>query len=251
MIVAHAFRRVGFRTIQSEYYKDPETGKSREIDVSASMQRFVHDILTRVRFCVECKLARDRPWIMFTSSDIMLADPARVVQRPASTLGYALLESICRRKDIQNLPNFLVPERPGYGLTQAFTSGQDVPYAAIMAAAKATIAEAEDADRGSRSQGPICEILFPVVVIDGTLFECYLDEADEVITEEIRIGTLVWRSPVVGMPHTIVQVVTLPAFEDFVEGAGRTSFALLETCEEELVELSKTIPEEAPRWRAQ
>lgn len=250
MMVAQTFRRAGFVTIQSEFYDDPETGKSREIDVSAWMQRELHDILVRVQFCIECKLSKDKPWVMFTSSDIRLADPARISQRAASILGLALLVSISQREDICNLPVFQIPERPGYALTQAFSTGHDVPYTAVISAAKASLAEAKDANRWSRTVGPACEIVFPVVVIDGLLFECYLKEAGEVVVEEIEAGTLVWRSPVVGMPHTIVQVVTLPAIGNFVREAFETSYALLEKCENEILELSKKIPADAPRYES-
>lgn len=240
MAVARAFRRAGFRTIQSEYYKDSETGKPREIDVSAFIDSYAGDagnVLMRIHFCVECKLAKDKPWVMFTSADLVLSDIARVVQRAASDLGHDLLRTICRREDIQNLPAFLLPERPGYGLAQAFAGGQDVPYSAIMGAAKAAIAEVKESNSYS-PDFPICEISFPVVVVDGKLFECFLGHAGKVIIEEIKAGTILWRSPIVGMPHTIVQVVTLPAVDDFLKGAKETSFALF-ACQREMKNLLK------------
>lgn len=242
MVVARAFRKAGFSTIQSDYYKDPETGIFREIDLSAHADNEVHDVLLRVSFRIECKLAHEKPWVVFTSSNISLADPARIAQRASSTLGQALLESICKRKDICSLPLFYVPERPGYGLIQAFTSGQDVPFSAVMGAAKASLAEVEFSDEVSRTYESICEISFPVVVIDGLLFECYLNQAGEVETEPISSGTLLWRSPVVKMPHTIVHIVTLPAINEFVKGATETARKLLGSCNDELEKLPKQIP---------
>lgn len=240
MTVARAFRKVGFHIIQSEYYDDPETGKHREIDVSSSIQKRMNNFLGRVGFCVECKLAKDKPWIIFTSLEIQLADPARIVQRVASSLGHVLLNRVCEHEDIQDLPMFCIPQRPGYGLTQAFTDNEDIPYSAVMAAAKAAFAQAKSADEAAFMK-PVCEILFPVVVIDGKLFECYLDSSGEVITGEICTGTLVWRSPVIGMPHTIVHIVTLPVIDSFVQEARETSVALLKVCGSEQAELSKSI----------
>jgi hypothetical protein len=247
MVVARAFGKAGFSIIQSEYYKDPETGIFREIDLSAHAMNDVHDVLLEVNFTIECKLARDKPWVMFTSSNISLADPARITQRASSTLGQALLESICKRKDICSLPLFYVPERPGYGLTQVFTSGQDAPFSAVMGAAKASLAEVKFSDEVSRTHGPICEVSFPVVVIDGLLFECHLNQAGEVETEPISSGTLLWRSPVIGMPHTIVHIVTLPAVDKFVQGAIETARTLLGSCNGELEKLLKQIPRNARR----
>ena len=243
MTVARAFTKVGFYIIQSEYYDDPETGKPREIDVSASIQKSMDKFMGRVGFCVECKLAKDKPWIIFTSLERQLADPARIVQRVASSLGHVLLNRVHKREDIQDLPMFRIPERAGYGLTQAFAAErQDVPYSAVMSAAKAAFAQAKRADEAAFMK-PVCEVLFPVVVIDGKLFECYLDSGGEVITGEICTGTLVWRSPVIGMPHTIVHIVTLPAIDSFVQEARETSVALLKVCESEQAELSKSISE--------
>jgi len=249
MLTARAFRKLHFHAIQADYYDDPETGKPREIDVSASMQTETNDTLFVVRFCIECKLARDKPWVIFTSSDIKLADPARIVQRAASSLGHALLENIHKLEDIRNLPVFLIPERPGYGLTQSFTNGQDTPYAAIMSAAKAAIAEANDADRFSKLVAPVCAIVFPVVVIDGLLLECYLDERNQMMVEEVQRGILVWRSQIVGMPHTIVHVITLQALDDFVHEAEKTSLALLLTCDKELAEIVKSLPKKSYKMK--
>lgn len=241
MTVARTFTKVGFHIIQSEYYDDPETGKPREIDVSASIQKSMNKFMGRVGFCVECKLAKDKPWIIFTSLERQLADPARIVQRAASSLGHVLLDRLHTRKDIQDLPMFRIPERSGYGLTQAFTDKEDIPYSAVMAAAKAALALAKRVDAAYVNS--ICEILFPVVVIDGKLFECYLDRAGEVVTSEIKSGTLVWRGQVIGMPHTIVHIVTLPAIDSFVQEARETSVALLKVCESEQAELSKSFSE--------
>ena len=78
MLVGQAFRKAGFFVVQSDYYPDPETGKPREIDVCAHIQRDSHGILAGVVYTIECKLARDKPWVLFTSADIQLAGLARV-----------------------------------------------------------------------------------------------------------------------------------------------------------------------------
>src|SRR4051812_46473888 len=87
MRVARAFRASRFRVIQSEYYSDPETKASREIDVIASVDARNEDFLFRLTFVVECKMSRDKPWVLFTGTSRGLADPARVAQRASNGLG--------------------------------------------------------------------------------------------------------------------------------------------------------------------
>ncbi|MGD0995952.1 MAG: hypothetical protein ABR909_10580 [Candidatus Bathyarchaeia archaeon] len=234
MSVARKFRTLGFNTMQSDYYKDIDTEVSREIDVTAYIQNEIDGVLIRTEFFIECKSARDKPWIILTSSDIHLADPARIVQRAASKLGQAFLKSVSRREDILKLPGFLIPNRAGYGLIQAFGDHVDVPYGAIMGAIKAAVAEVKAIDKSPTFSRRICLVSFPVVILDGSLYECYLNKDGEVIVEEAEIGTLLWRNPVVGMPHSIVNIVPMGYIDTFLKGAIKTSRMLTENCSREL-----------------
>ena len=227
MQVASALQVAGFRISQSDYYRDPETRASREIDLVAVQQRVFDDLLFRVTFTVECKTSRDKPWILFTSSRAGLAEPALVVQRAASPLGSTYLAQLVNDHDIAILPSFQIGDRPGYGLTQAFTSGQDVAYAAISTAAKAAFARTRRPPSRRPPSFGICEIAFPTIVIDGRLFEYYLTTEGQRIIAEIPQGTLLWRNPLVGMPHTIIHICTLGGLSSFVDGAKHTAGALL------------------------
>lgn len=246
MVVARTFRRDGFRTFQSEYYTDPESNALREIDILAWKQKHVGDILIRLSFCIECKLSQGKPWVIFTSAGAQLADPARVAQRASSHLGTRFLIAISRDSEIQTLRLFSLPERPGYGVTQAFTSGRDVPYAACMAAAKCAVAEALDADRATETQGPVSNIIFPVVVVDGELFECYLDEQGQVSVSEAETGVLVWRNPIVCMPHTIIRISTIDNVPALVQEASEAAMSLFSRKKE----LDSLLDErdKGPRW---
>jgi len=221
MRVAREFQAHGFRVQQSDYYQDDESGTWRETDVVAYLQATVDDLLYRVEFVVECKTAPDKPWVLFTS-DSGVAAPARVVQRAASSKGRRLLKEVAKRQDIQDLSMFSVHARPAYGMTQAFGSGEDKTFRAAMSVSTAVAAKAAAADRGSR---PLCVIALPVIVISGKLVEAYLDDSGEVRVESISSGTLLWRNPIVGMPHTIIRVLSEPEVPQFAlearESAGR------------------------------
>lgn len=73
------------------------------------------------------------------------------------------------------------------------------------------------------------DIFVPVVVVDGQLFEAYLGDNFALEVRPITRGVLVWRNPVSGRPNTIIHVVNLPEYADFVQGA-RISFETLISC---------------------
>lgn len=236
MRVARKFRRARFWTQQSEYYSDPETEEQREIDLVARAQADVGGCLVRLSLCAECKATPDKPWIIFTSSELRLADRARIAQRAASYLGSEFLMSVSKDPRYQKLALFRLPERSAFGVTQAFSSGKDVAYQACIGAAKSSVAQAKEADLGYKRDSPFFEIIVPVVVIEGQLFECYLDPSDQIAIGEVTSGTLVWRNPVVGMPHTIIKVVTYSGLDGLISEASEAADLLL-TSRKEVGEL--------------
>jgi hypothetical protein len=221
MRVARAFQREGFRVIQSDYYTDNDTGDSREIDVLASIQTSDKDFFIRVTFVVECKLSKDKPWILFSSEECALADSARVSQRAASSLGRRVLHDLAPDVEVQTLPGFTIPELPAYGLTQAFSSGHDVCYGAATAVADAAAAIAAEASK--RQYGPrpreVVEFVFPVIVTEARLFSATLESDSSLAIKEVQSSVLLWRNPVVGPPHTTIHVVSIGGLERFVSDA--------------------------------
>ncbi len=227
MATARLFLRSGFRAFQSDYYTDPESNTQREIDVLAYRQKRVGTKLLRFSFTVECKNAKDKPWVIFSSYDVKLAPPARVFQRAASEFALHFLNLIAKQEAVQNAPLFSLPPRPGYAITQAFSTGQDVPFTACVGAAKSAAAKAISANSPGKLQGIICEIVFPIVLVEGRLFECYLDEENNPILNEIQSGVLGWRNPIVSMPHTIIHILTLDTLPEFIKQANETIDLLL------------------------
>lgn len=248
MRVAAAFSQSGFRVIQADYYADPESGAQREIDVVASQQRDVHGVLFRVSFVVECKLSRDKPWVLFSAPAQRLSDRARVAQRASSDNGADLLDEICKREDVQALELFQIGERSAYGVTQAFTTGSDVTFSALLGATKAASAEAEASNRASVQQGWTCEIIFPVIVIDGALFEYYLAKDDGPLLGRIADGVLAWRNPIARMPHTFVHIVTRDALDQFTAKAHAGARHLLLGCDAEIRRLAENLSGRGPKW---
>ena len=215
MFVAKKFRELGFKTTQSEYFIDPESGDNREIDVVASKQKDIGELLVRVTICIECKSTKKHPWVIFTSRDTRLANPATVVQRPATYLGKIFLHKVAHNPNAHRLSIFQLDERNGYSLTEAFTTGKDNAYASCVSVAKCAKALVDNSEEASRNQGPICSIILPLIIIDGKLFECHQDEADlDVI--EIERSRLIWRNQVSNVGHSIINISTKDGLTKFI-----------------------------------
>ncbi|MCD4671209.1 MAG: hypothetical protein K8R77_00970 [Anaerolineaceae bacterium] len=104
--VARSFRKAGFQAIQSDYYVDPESENYREIDILAINQKKFNSHLVEVSLHIECKTSIDKPWIIFSSSDIRLFSYDRVSQRIGSDYGLKYLNSISDQSEIYNSPLF-------------------------------------------------------------------------------------------------------------------------------------------------
>ena len=141
---------------------------------------------------------------------------------------------VSKRRDIQRLGLLQLGERAAYGLTQAFTTGLDITFAALQGVCKATAAQLDDANRANVEQRWTAEIIFPVIVIDGGLFEYFLTPDSTPLLREVRAGVLAWRNPATRMPHTFVHIVTRTALKEFVERADEDSLYLLTQCDEEV-----------------
>jgi len=223
MLVASKLRENHFRVFQSEYYNDSEHADvSREIDILAYKQVEIKGILFRLTLVIECKLSFKKPWILFSSQETRVAKPAQVAQRVASTLGSIFLKSLAQDEEIQCLPLFSLPDRCGYGVTQAFTSGKDIPFEAITTVSKCALSKASEANAAFKDQGPLAEIIFPVVIVDGKFFDCYLNTKNEAEISEINCGHLVWRNPIVREPHTLLRISTIADLENLIANANET-----------------------------
>lgn len=248
MRIAASLQQKGFRVFQSDYFFDPESGDSREIDVVAFEQKRIDNVLFRVTLLIECKLSTDKPWLLFTSENTHLANPARVAQRAANSLGTRYLHEICNNDKVQKLSIFALPKRPAYGVTQALTQGKDVCYSAVTSVSKAALSTVAELDESRRQQPEnICSIILPVVVMEGQLFEVFLEGKSDIAVNSIESGTLLWRNPIIGMPHTILNIVTATAFDQFADETLASIYSFFEISEKELSKSLRKAYEEENR----
>lgn len=227
MRVARAFAKAGFDIQQSDYYDDPETGSPREVDVVASVQSSAKfDLIFRIIFLIECKSSLDKPWLLFCTPGDDLPKPGKVAQRISSRAGVPVLSGLARDKNVQDLTLFKLRAPVGYGLKQAFTKEKDIAYAAMFSVGSAAKAGALYWTKHPH-ESRVVELIFPVIVIDGRLFECWLDEADVISLTEATSGTLLWRNRFGHLGHTIIDVQTASSIGQFATDSYKSAVTLV------------------------
>lgn len=199
--VGSALRRAGWRVEHERWYTDPETGKPRPLDIHAYIP-FESDkdqnTGVSVQLAIECKSSPGKPWIAFTaprkhwlemlefqtvadelSAQVLMQAQINKVSRPRLIAGkvvlaHGLVSAFVGEKTRDSAP------RTGGELGASKGGDPTAPYAALrsaLAGARALAAEEElqllnvpDRNYGS--------VVLPMVVLDGELFEFFLDESD-------------------------------------------------------------------------
>jgi len=222
MAVARAFASKGFGIALSTYYDDPVTGTPRELDVRAIREVTSGRKIARVIVSIECKLATAHPWVVFTSPGGLRLPSDRSPLFITGGNARARLMSV-----LQNAasppPAFFAPSAlVGYSVTEAFTTGKDVPYQACMGAMSAAasfVPKGLVLDRDMQLLD-LSVLAIPVVVIGGVLLAASLPDdvgAPDLAVVEIPRAAVLWSHPQAGLTNRLIHVVThaaLPAFLD-------------------------------------
>jgi len=253
ILVARQFHQADFYVKISDFYMDFETEKPREIDVTAQYHSEIFDpVLLQVSFHIECKSSPDKPWIMFVSDtsrgEIGFGFDKFVPSSIYRTFLLAMLDSEYSDKFYPrfNKCPLLIPQNIHYGITQAFTNGQDIPYAAVMSALKSSIYRIKTFDGFSEIGGMKhqCAAAFPVVVLDGTLLESSMDDNGKIQLTEIDSGVLYWKFPNPMHASPFVFVVTKDSLPNFIEKANATAKVLIDLASDfmpKLTEIAKAL----------
>lgn len=226
MRVARAFQKAGFIVVQSDYYDDPETKNRREIDVVAMVHASYKRVVLRVEFVIECKSSKDKPWILFRADQEEPESPAWVANRCGSPMGRKVLYDLAHNKALQTLALFRLRTPTGYGLKQAFSKERDVAYSAMSTIGNASKARSIYWNEHP-NQSEILEFIFPVIAIEGQLFECHLGEHEDIELSEISCASLLWRNPITSVIHTHIDVQTDSSITSFAAESFRSAKNLI------------------------
>ena len=142
MQIARILKREGFTVSMGDIYADIETGIQREIDVTATKWIVGDQWIVQICFRIECKLSRDKPWVIFTSREVpeyfigslIGSKPYREFLFNVYSTNAAWKQKVLERQPFNNV-------HVGHGITRAFSEGEDVPYKAVMSSVKSAIAK--------------------------------------------------------------------------------------------------------------
>lgn len=267
MRVAQVFTQAGFDVSQFERYLDPDTGDLREIDIVATIKKSSNKITASIKYYIECKYLKN-PWVIFTSKKRMhpLSYFSRILfqnyvlrewqQREylQGRLLSRLLMSIGADK-INQYESFTMPLDIGYNITQALRQKHETVDLAYIACSQVSqCIEAHDKgmeesfhqlmeDYERRRSKEIlldenfsiyCDIAFPLLVVQGNLFECYLGSLNKPEVREVNNGTLQLNSKGQGVGRRMrehpmmIKIITEDNITTFAKIAYKDASSILD-----------------------
>lgn len=222
------FSKQGFSIRHGTYVKGSKEGL-REVDVIA-YEAAPENL--RVYHVIECKWSGDKPWIVFTSETQQMAESACVNQTISSLLGGSIAWILAGDPEVGSLGLFVSPERAGFGGRQVFSKGSDVFYATVQSVvekAKSIVDEYDERCNLGKGLPEWGAVAFPVVVVQGGLFEGYMDWASgEIVVEPRRHLRLHWRGSEAWSHHATVDVVSDDYISEYATACARDTGLLLE-----------------------
>jgi hypothetical protein len=227
MYVAKKFRSAGFEVYQSSTYVDGETGKERDVDVTAYYVRNIRNVQLSFKIIIECKHATTQ-WVLFTGENPGFADLKTESFYCTNHAGGELLKKLAITNSFEKKLPFRIQSNFGYGLTEVAKGkkqdGARTTYKAIM-----TLLNSLQHERKLERESRSFEIYIPVIVVQGDLFECYLNDRDEEVVNKISEGQLLYKHNVNPGVFPLIEVVTR---ETVVELANKLFTDLDSICSE-------------------
>lgn len=179
MKVASLFQKNGFKISQSVLYKDSDTNKYREIDILAYHNKIVNGVSFSFSFVIECKKSTDKPWLVFKNSDL-INNKLNRFKAFATNNAHLLIDKTKADKILRNV--FPSIENAGYNVVIAFKESKDLAYSATTSLIKACKYIVNKFNLSTIKQ---CNIYIPVIVIEGELYNAYMDANEEIIFEKV------------------------------------------------------------------
>lgn len=216
--VGKVFREAGWYIEHAPWYLDPETGKPREVDLRAEVSAVDKrkKISAHLTLVVECKSSTGKPWVMFATE----ANDGNRIYLDYPVVGLcsrAAMHAVMNSNVVE--PEFLqLRDRIGHGVVRAYTENKGgdptSPYAAIRGVLNAATAVAADTDPGG-----IIDVVMPVIVLDGKLFDYGIDQAGVEKISEIEVAQLAAPDTLYSISSGLacVTVVTSAALKRWVE----------------------------------
>ncbi|MDD2599560.1 MAG: hypothetical protein PHO37_10085 [Kiritimatiellae bacterium] len=203
-----------------EYFIDSETQKGREIDCTGRFLAFEKKnnkhIKALIHVYVEVKKT-EKPWIVFTSPKSKMEK--MLTGQLVATQHISTRDALKSFHEIH--PTHTYP-RYGRAVHISFKSDGSTAFSAIVSASKAAL---EGHRNASKEEGfyndESCEafIYLPIVVVDGELFECQLNNKGEVYIDSVKYlpFRFNYKSPAYSDQYSChLDIVSLNHFEEYI-----------------------------------
>lgn len=229
---------------ENQYYIDQDENKGREIDLKAHINAVYDDqgskaddgrIAIWSMLSVEIKKS-DKPWVIFTSSR----------RRFTEAGGYGLLNhthninhKLLSYVDIMKEHPSTKKKRMGRKEFVAFTKGQPQIFSAILSATKSCIESHRQANGHKEAYNDHShDAVFytPLVVLDGCMFEAYLNDNDEIEIAESDFLTYSFNyaSPSYDSNSYLVDVVTVKGLDAYLSAQRKWIEGMVEAVKQNI-----------------
>jgi hypothetical protein len=219
LMTESVFRSRNWFVLGNTYFVDQDEGKGREIDLRCHTNicnTEIDPVIFSWSFLsIEIKKS-EKPWVVYTSNrswrEKGLSKTLSHLHNTKGMLDISLLE---------NLHPALSLQRIGRTSHVAFSHDTSTIFGALVGAVKSTIDDHRSAeDHGERWNDQSIDAVFyePLVVLDGQLFEFYLDEAKQPVVEKADILQygVYYASPNYKPKQYLVDVVTLNYLDEYL-----------------------------------
>lgn len=210
--VADEFAENGMSTIPQQKFKDPLTGKVRDIDVLASVKHIGAPFSFKVVFVIACKVA-PAPWILLPNSN---GGEITKFGYPHNWLGERWLKYLNRQPGFQGLFDSVI--NPGYSLASVTLRVREEgefssPNKAINSITNFLSYELKEGTQSERN----CHVMYvPVIAIKGCLFKSKSYKALDEVNEEIDQAQY-FHSERIGTSYLKIHIVTNHGLSTFVK----------------------------------
>lgn len=248
MLVAKEFRRAGFQVYQSTIYVDKATGKDRELDVTAYYVRRLGDVTISFQVNIECKFAKNI-WILFSGEHEGFENLQIDNFYYGNFAATQMLNRLSIADGFAEKTWFKINTKFGYGLTETSSSAESQEGRTTYKAIATLLNSLHHAkERDSNSHGKFFNVVIPVIVFQGKMFECFLNNNNEEEVNEITEGQLLYKSNVVPNVFPLIEIITKEKTFELAEKLKKDFENILNNYQEELQPLFDSYPEDPNRY---
>lgn len=238
MKVANLFQKNDFKITQSIYYKDVDTNKNREVDIIAYYNKIVNNVSFSFSFVIECKKSTDKPWLVFKNDKLI--NPKLNRFKPFATNNASLLfdniDLVNDRDFYKIFPNI---NKAGYNVVIAFKESKDVAYSSSNSLLKACNYIKEKFNHSLLKQ---CNFYIPLIIIEGELYDAYLDSKEEIIFDLVDSSTIMNTKIFNEEDSTIINIASSKNLDSHIKDLKENMDLFFKKFEKEIKDISKSNP---------